>query len=290
MNHINLHCHSSYSDGIYSPKELIDMAFEHKLTHFSITDHNHVIDAIEFADLSAYAKTKNVTLISGSELSTSIEIRENTTREFHILALGIKDSSTINELIKRQHCDSVLYYRDICSAISSLGKFSLPSHEEFLTKYSVVNGPNIAREIVSASKGFVPTIEAALDQYVGFHHPEAHVIHIDKANYYRYPGLDETISYIHKAGGVAVFAHILSHHLSDDEVETMIKKAVSFGIDGLEVYRNDYDECKRNKLLEYCKQYNLFATPGSDYHGMFGGKFTVEHPENVQKSLSNLLI
>lgn len=245
MNFIDMHTHSTASDGVYSPGKLVEYAIKKRLSGIAITDHD-TIDGIEEAIQEAN-KYKDFFIIPGIELST-----EHNSEEVHILGYGIdyKMEYLLEVLDNLQNARNNRAYK-IIDKLSSLG-FKI-NYEDLIqaSKNSSIGRPHIARVLIQ--KGYVKNSEEAFKKYLSkgcpAYVPREKLTPIDAVNI------------IEKSGGVSVAAHpgLLKS-------STTLRYLIEIGINGIEVYHPDHTEDSSLKYLNLAKQHNLLITGGSDFH------------------------
>ncbi|ABW19088.1 PHP domain-containing protein [Alkaliphilus oremlandii] len=263
MKFIDMHTHSTASDGVYRPKELVEYALEKGLSGIAITDHD-TIDGIEEAvdHASIY---KDFIVIPGIELSA-----EYHGEEVHILGYGIdyKNSSLKEKLryLEKERRDRA--YK-IVSKLNSMGmKLDYESIMQTVQN-GVVGRPHIARALVE--HGYVKNLEEAFNKYLAQ----------DAAAYVPRAKLSpqEAIGLIKAARGISVLAH--PGLIQSDKI---IEDILTLGIDGIEVYHSEHTGSLSRKFLEMAEEHNLFVTAGSDFH------FPPDNDESYHGDLGSIKI
>ena len=262
----DLHLHSNYSDGQFNPEKVIDLAIETGMSGISITDHD-TVDAIPLAEDYLMKKDiSNFELIKGIEFGTTY-----LDDEVHILGYFIdyKDKSltkAIDSLKKRRKKRS-LKIKDKLNSLDidiSNEDIRMESNTDFTGRVP------IAKALVK--KGYVESISEAFEKYIGIGCPA----YVDKDNY----SVEEIISIIKNAGGVAILAHPVL--LYNDKTIDYVR---SLGIDGIECVHSKHDKETTRKFYDYAKKHNLLTTGGSDCHGrliegeLLIGKYTSSEME-----------
>ncbi len=247
---IDLHTHSSYSDGNLSPKELVAMALVRRLKALALTDHDTVAGVPE---LLRYGQEAGLTVISGVEISTTL--REHTV---HILGYGIDPHhSELHTKLRPVQQGRSERNRAILAKLDDLGIHISAEELQDISRHGQTGRPHFAQLLVA--RGVVPSVDAAFDQYLG--HGKA--AWVPRFSY----TAAETIDIIHQSGGKAVLAHpgVLS---PDHEVVLRLSvELVEAGIDGIEVWYPSHGRQLRRTLLEFAQNHGLLATGGSDFHG-----------------------
>lgn len=252
MNYIDMHTHSTASDGVYSPSKLIHYAIQKGLAGIAITDHD-TTDGIEEA--IQYAETyKDFIIIPGVELST-----EHNNEEIHILGYMIDYKmnylTQILNNLKHERRDRA---HKIISKLNQIGLGISYQDVQHIAGQGTIGRPHIARALIQ--KGYVESNEEAFTKYLskGCHAyvPRQKLTPAD------------AIDIIKKAGGFSVAAHpgLL------DSLETLYY-LIDMGIDGIEVYHSDHNPNQSRKYLDIAKKHGLIITGGSDFH----------HPPNNNK-------
>ena len=246
----DLHTHSIYSDGTYTPTELILEAEKIGLSAIALCDHNTVDGLLEF--LSA-ASSKEVTAVSGCEFSVDYN-----GKELHLLGLFIPPerfdevSSLMADVNKRKEESNIALIESLRRAGFDL------SFDEI--KASTPNGKFNRAHVaaVMTKKGYTASIK------------EAFATHLSKdGGHYREPErltVFETIDFIIKIGALPVLAHPFLN-LDYGELCTFLPLAVERGLVGMECYYSKFDEETTALSLKLCKEYGLTVSGGSDFHG-----------------------
>ncbi|MGC8722703.1 MAG: PHP domain-containing protein [Acidobacteriota bacterium] len=248
---IDLHVHSTCSDGTFTPAELVREAKAAGLTHMALTDH----DTVEgVAQARSEAHRQGIAFLSGLEISA--EYQPGT---MHILGYGVDETSP--PLLER--LTAVQRWRGernpkIVEMLGHLGVALTLPEVEAVSGGGLVGRPHFAKVLVD--KGYVATRQEAFDRYLAKGRPA----YVDKARL----SPEESIALIRAAGGVAVLAHPLQLQAADEKaLDAIVQALVEAGLQGLEChYRNHTPEDTR-RFLALAKRYGLLVTGGSDFHG-----------------------
>ncbi|MDR0567980.1 MAG: PHP domain-containing protein [Spirochaetaceae bacterium] len=247
---IDLHTHSSASDGSYSPEELMRRAGERGLHAIALTDHD-TLAGLNAA--RAAAETLGIGFIPGIEIEITWE-----PGEFHLLGLGVRRPSpafgaALAELGSLREARNREIIRKMQSANMDV------SYEDLL---AIACGPCIGRPHFAAlmmRKRIVKSREQAFDRYLGKGRP----LYVPKE------GLEfrRAADIIKDAGGIAVLAHPLSLYIAWGRLPDLIKNLKDQGLDGIEAWHPTAKahSCKRLEALG--KSLGLYITAGSDFHG-----------------------
>ncbi len=251
---VDLHTHTTHSDGTFEPEQLIRLAEENSLRALAITDHD-TVDAIAIA--LEVSKGKKVKIVSGVELSVKADLPIN--GHLHLLGLFVDHENT-------DFCSQLDYLRSkrtdrVYAILDKLNEldFPLSTDDLHLEEQQVSIGrPHIAR--MMANYGYVTSIREAFDLYLGEGKPafvEKEMLSIDAA-----------LELIHSAGGLAIMAHPVSLAFSDlAEYGDYIKNLKASGMDGIEVYSSFHPPEFITFLEGLAKEEKLCISGGSDFHG-----------------------
>ncbi len=247
---IDLHTHSSASDGSLSPSDLIAYAAKKGLNTIALTDHD-TIGGLEEAQEAA--KKYNINLIPGIELNI-----QWTTGEFHLLGLGIKFPSTsLLDIIAFLHKARNTRNAEIVKKMQTYGiKTSLEELKELFSTDSL-GRPHIADYLVS--KKIVKTRQQAFDKFLARNLP----FYVPRVG----ANLDEAIIAIKDSGGIPIIAHPLSLYLSWGKIEDVLQNIFDRGVEGLEAWHPGVRVVEAKRLEEMAKRIGFFITAGSDFHG-----------------------
>ena len=248
--HIDLHIHTTASDGSFSPSEAVALAEKAGLKAIAITDHD-TADGVEEA--SAAAMERGIELVRGIELSVDYK-----GRGIHILGYFI---DTENEHL-RALLDWVIKERErrnglICELMRADGiDVSMEAlHEKYST--SVIGRPHFAAELVAAGK--VASVKEGFDKFLN-----------PGGRYYRkreYIPVDMAFDALAKCGAKAVMAHPLQYRFSHEELLELVALLKEKGVAGMECIYSLYSEAQKKYLEEIAREFDLCITGGSDFHG-----------------------
>lgn len=251
MNYIDLHVHSSASDGSLTPEEVVELAKRAGLASFALTDHD-TVEGVERA-LNHAAKVKDIEVIPGTELSCYYN-----DREIHIVGLFInhKDETFLNELQKLEQAREARNEKMVQNFVDA----GIPITLEELkhgNPNSVITRAHFARVLIE--KGICKDKNEVFDKYLGigcpFYLPKPKVTP------------EHVISLINQAGGIAILAHPYSYKLSKTEIEHMLDDLIPAGLSGMECYYSTYDDGQMQELRNIAHAKNLLISGGSDFHG-----------------------
>jgi 3',5'-nucleoside bisphosphate phosphatase len=250
---VDLHTHSTHSDGSASPEELIARAKAKSVRAVAITDHDTVS---ALAQARAAANRLDVEFVTGIEISA-----EYSPGTMHILGYCIHDESVaLNEKLEELKIAREKRNPEIARRLQSLGLDVEYDEVVRLAGNKVVGRPHFARVLVE--KDYVKSIQEAFDRYL----KKGASAYVEKARL----SPADSIELIHNAGGVAVLAHPYQLKLdSYDAANDLIGELASMGLDGIEAIYSRHTPSERAKYSEIAARHNLLVTGGSDYHGSY---------------------
>jgi predicted metal-dependent phosphoesterase TrpH len=248
VSQVDLHIHSSASDGRLSPEEVVRESARRGLAVIALTDH----DAISgLAPALAVAKAfPGLRVVPGVELSTDAD-----QGEVHILGYFIdyNDGELVARL-ERMRNSRLERAQAMIAKLRDLGvNIDWPRVQEIAGKGSV-GRPHLAQAMLE--KGYIGSLKEAFSSYIGRGGPA----YVER----RKLTPAAAVELILRVKGLPVLAHPLT--VSDPEALVIKLKAV--GLVGIEAYYKDYSADDVGKLLMLAERYNLVATGGSDYHGL----------------------
>ena len=242
----DMHTHTTYSDGLTSPKELVDLGVESGLNGIALTDHDEVAGIKEAIDHSR--KYPNFYLIPGIEFGCNIN-----NEEVHILGYFIDyEDEELLGILKKLHKSRYTRAHNILEKLKSL---NIDISIEDVLKHSDqenLGRPHIGRAMID--KGYVANLDQAFDKYLDRGKP-AYVERYQLA-------INETIDLIYRLGGLSVLAH--PSLLKDRGI---IDYCIENGIMGIEAYHYKHTSSDQEIFVEIAKKNNLIITAGSDFHG-----------------------
>jgi len=249
---IDLHSHSVYSDGEFTPLELINMSIDRNVGTLSITDHNRV-DAYKNFD---FKSENRVRIIPGTELSAKVS-----KGQMHILGLGIDPfNERLNYELDKLKQVSINSVKAIIRQIDLDYGIKLPLNEveDLLSSSHNIGRPDIARLLIKY--GYASSVSDAFNRYL--------IQAYDKTREFRkLLSYKECILIIKESGGIPVLAHPKSLKLSEKELLVLLKDMISVGLMGIEVYHSSHEKCDMDLYNSMAKELGLLVSGGSDYHG-----------------------
>ncbi len=252
---IDLHIHSSASDGTFSPDEIVALAKKLNLSAIAITDHDTIDGSKEVIQKGIPFDFK---FLTGVEISADPPPPFSCSGSFHILGYLFRiDDDTLNKTLYTLQTARRNRNPKIIELLNKLG-FDITIDEVIdFTGEGQIGRPHIARLMMK--KGFVESMDKAFDNYLGRGKPA----YVDK---YRL-GCSEAIEMITGAGGIPVLAHPSLFTIENKSFEELIHVLKDIGLKGIEAYYPEHSENNTSYYLELARKHGLLITGGTDFHG-----------------------
>lgn len=247
---IDLHSHSTFSDGSFTPRELAKHAKDLGLNALALTDHDTTAGLDQFMSACSEFGIKGV---PGVEIS--VDVRSGT---MHVLGYFLdKKDEKLEQILTRIRSGREDRNKQILAKLNALGlKLSFEEVSAFATE-DVIGRPHFALAMVK--KGYVSTKEAAFELYLGKGKPAY-------AERYRLSASD-SIAAIVNAGGVPVLAHPFTLDLNRETLRSFVKDMKDKGLQGIEVYYSEHNGEQQREYESLASEFDMVATGGSDFHG-----------------------
>lgn len=277
-NYIDLHTHSTCSDGSMTPTELVFHASEKGLKAIALSDH----DTVAGIDEAIEAGKKY-----GVEVVPAIEFSVISSTETHILGFYIDHKSPLlHEALK--NINKVRHKRCVntCSALNKLG-FDVTLEEVFaLAPSGIVGRAHFARLLVE--KGYIKSVKEGFDKYLANGKPA-----YDDSQYLT---AEMAVKLINDLGGLAFVAHPHLIRLDDEKLTAFLLELKSYGLCGLEGYYNEYTPEMQEKYQNLAKKLGLEICGGTDFHAKMKphieigvGQGNMAIPYSVLQNIKNIL-
>jgi 3',5'-nucleoside bisphosphate phosphatase len=245
---IDLHLHTTASDGRLSPTALVTRAAAAGVTIMAVTDHDTTAG---LAEARAHATTLGIELVTGIEL-TSVDAG----RDVHILGYFFEPTHLgLTTLLETNRTLRVARLREIGARLEKLG---VPVDVERIVDGGAerpgrsVGRPLLARALME--RGHVASVQEAFDKFLASGRP-AFVPREGR-------GPAEFVRAVHEAGGIVSFAHP-----GVTKQDALLEPLVAEGLDAIEVYHSDHGPDARETYLQLARRFGVLVTGGSDYHG-----------------------
>ncbi len=250
MGFVDLHTHSCFSDGTFTPGELVDYAIEKGLNAVALTDHD-TVDGLDA--LMEYAKGKPIEVIPGIEYST-----EYNQRDVHIVGLFIDHRTPVFlEYLTRFKQSRTDRNHKLCANLRGAG---IDITYEALLEANP--GAVITRAHYAAylfDKGYVKSRNEAFERYLGDNTP--YFVHREKVT------PEEVIGVTLEAGGIPILAHPTLYRLGHEQLEVLVRRLKAAGLMGIECFYSTYSPAEEKQMKALAEKFNLLPSGGSDFHG-----------------------
>lgn len=247
---IDLHCHSTYSDGNLAPSELVKKANSLNVKIMALTDHDN-IDGVE--EFRKYAIDHDITPINGIEFSARWK-----KYNLHILGLNIDISAqSIIDAINKNQQNRDLRANLIAEKLQASGINSAYQKAHAIAGHKFIGRPHFAQVLLN--EGYVNDLQSAFDRYLG----KGKSAYVDTM----WEDLESIVTAIVKANGIAVIAHPYKYRLTRTKLHELIKAFKEFKGEGIEVVSGRMLKTQILELTGIAQRFELLASTGSDFHG-----------------------
>lgn len=247
----DLHIHTYYSDGVFSPEKIVDTAIDVGLEAIALTDHDNVLSYdVAKKYLKESGKDKNLEVIRGIEVNTLYK-----NYEVHILGyfMNVNDDD-FQEMLKSQQQARVKQTKEIISLLAKKEgiKIKFEDIKKQVAEGGSIGRPHIAKAITNAGG-----TNSVIDAYAKY-------IHDDSPVYVQRKTVSphDAVEIIYDAGGIPVIAH--PHDI--DIAEPLIKELMQYGLRGIEAYHRKHSPACVEYFSSMAEELGLIVTGGSDFH------------------------
>lgn len=292
---VDLHVHSTCSDGTFTPEELVDYAIQKGLTAFALTDHDTVngLDrAIRYAEELRQAQATSPVSFSHNDAATRLPVsfsRNDAAARLPVSSVPDADVPRVPEIIPGIELSTEYQGKDI-HMVGLFIDYHQPEFSHYLEDFirsrenrnakmcallrehdidityeallaefpgAVITRAHFARYLLS--HGYIQSMKEAFDRYVGDHCPC--FVPREKVT----PA--QAVELILGAGGVPVLAHPILYHMSDDRLDTLVAELKKIGLVGIEAIYSTYNTAEERQIRGLASKYDLKISGGSDFHG-----------------------
>lgn len=243
------HIHTNYSDGVFSPEKIVDLALEAGLQVISLTDHDNVLS---YNVAQEYVKTKDVnfTIIQGIEVNTLY-------KDYEVHILGYFPDATksdFKELLKTQQHARVKQTKEILALLAKKEgiRIKYENVKNMVAEGGSIGRPHIAKAITNA--GGTSNVMEAYSKYIH----RASPVYVERKTVSPF----DAVEVIYDAGGIPVIAH----PYDIDIAEKLIKDLMNCGLRGIEAYHRKHSPAIVEYFSSMAEQLGLIVTGGSDFH------------------------
>jgi predicted metal-dependent phosphoesterase TrpH len=243
---VDLHAHSTASDGLLTPAALVEEASRRELRVLALTDHDTLAGLPEATET---ASGLGIELIPGVELSA-----ESGPHEIHILGYYVRpDDTELQAALAHSAGEREMRVARMVERLNTLGYPVALAAVREIAGDGTIGRPHIARAMIAA--GYVGSLTDAFDRFLGNGKPAFVPRELTPP--------EDNVALLRRAGAVPV----LAHPLSTGDVQGTLARLVPRGLLGVEVYYGEYSPEQRSELKAIADAWSLIATGGSDYHG-----------------------
>ncbi len=247
---VDLHSHSYYSDGVYSPSEVIELANQVKCDLFSLTDHDTTVGVLEAQER---ADDLSLNFIPGVEISA---FWQNMT--IHILGIGVNvDNDILQKGLRRNQELRKERAEKIAHGLRRTGIKDVLEKTRALSKTNMITRTHFAQMLIQ--EGYCKDMKSVFRRFLTGNKPGA--VRVE------WSGFEEVISWIHASGGLSVIAHPFRYRMTQAKIKRMFGEFKEAYGDGVEVITAMSSEQEINLCSNWAKEINLLISSGSDYHG-----------------------
>ena len=269
MMKVDLHVHTTYSDGDFTLEEILSMASRLKLDEIAITDHDTIENLSEVDDLSLRYGMK---VIAGVEVATNVS-------GMHLLGYGVKNFSAVESFLRRYRELNKSGAEQTIRILKEEGvDISIKGVEDVMTS-DIISKRDIVRYMIQ--HGYASTTLEVYKKYIG------------RGNYAYVPvhkmDFEEVLELIEDSGGFSVLAHpyTLNEKLN---LHVLIPYMMNHGLKGIETNTVRHSQEQKEFFSKIAKRYNLFETAGTDFHqDINGSKLGVEVDDDFLKNFNELI-
>jgi predicted metal-dependent phosphoesterase TrpH len=248
---IDLHSHSTISDGLFSPSDLVKRAAAQGVKILALTDHD---DVAGLAEARVAAREADIALINGAEISVTWR-----NRTVHVVGLGIDPSHPHLQIgLQGIRTGRGKRAENIAQELEKVGiENSLEGAYSYAGNPEIVSRSHFARFLVE--KGYAKDVKTVFKKYLVKGKP-GHVPHV-------WAELGEAVGWIRASGGIAVLAHPGRYDLGRTNMEMLLGDFKDTGGEAIEVVTGSHTPDQYALFAAYARQFGLLASCGSDYHG-----------------------
>lgn len=253
---VDLHIHSTASDGTLAPRDIIALALRVPLGAIALTDHDSIAGSRE---VLISGVPPDLGFLTGVEISADPPPSYPGPGSIHILGYGIRlDDPELNRVLEKLQNARRDRNPRIISLLNKLGIAIRLEEVEKEAGNGQPGRPHIAKLMVR--KGVVKTIDEAFDRFLGNGRPAyAEKFRIESSH---------AIELVNAAGGIPVLAHPgLLELETNEQLDEILQEMIAFGLKGIEVYFSEHSQEQTKRYAELARRYDLLMTGGTDFHG-----------------------
>lgn len=263
---IDLHCHSTRSDGTFSPTEVVQKAHEKGVKILALTDHDTIAGIDEARTM---ADSLGMLLINGVEISCRHRVIGGYSKKpaqvekvIHVLAYGFDDLEKMHSRLSAIQQSRATRGRAICEKVAKVCQLDFDDFWQDVLKEACGNAEAVGRVHIAkvmVNKGVVADVQKAFSGYLADH--KSCYVALDGLN------LKDCVNLIHDCGGKASLAHATRYNLTANKVRKLIADFANAGGDAVELPATNEPVSTRHMVDRVIKEHKLAISIGSDYHG-----------------------
>ena len=248
---IDLHTHTTASDGTCSPTELMYLAQQSGLEAIAVTDHDTISGLAEAQQAAASA---DLELVPGVEFSCKVQVGT-----LHMLGYFIDHGNPdLDNLLTEMVASRAQRNPRIVAKLNELGYELTMADVHAQASSPIVSRLHIAQAMLQ--RGYVRSVDEAFGRFLG----DDGSAHVDRVE----PIPQQAIDVIHAAGGLAVAAHPVHLRAANErQLTARLTELADLGLDGIEVWYPEHNADLTDQLWRFCRKADLAAVGGSDFHG-----------------------
>ena len=264
---VDLHIHTTYSDGAFSPQMIVDTALDCNLNVIALTDHDNIL-SYSIANDYALANDKKLEIIQGVEINTIYK-----DYEVHILGYFMDvNNSDFQSMLKFQQNARNYQAREMVDLLNKKEgiRIKFDDIKKLVAPHGSIGRPHIARAITNA--GGTGSVMEAYEKYINDNSP----VYVKRKTVSPH----DACEVIYDAGGIPVFAHPIDVEIS----ESLAKELMNYGLRGIEAYHRKHSPAVVEYYSSLAEKYGLIITGGSDFHAPSGNHGTIVMGKNFVPS------
>jgi predicted metal-dependent phosphoesterase TrpH len=250
FSNVDLHCHSTVSDGVLSPRELAERAHANGVDIWALTDHDEIGGLAEAAQA---ARDAGVRFVTGVEISVTWA-----GQTVHIVGLNFDPNDPdLQEGLRRTRSGRGERARRIGERLAEMGMpGAFEGAKSMVGNPELISRTHFARYLVEA--GYCPDVQTVFTKYLGDDRPGQVAI--------QWAHLAEAVGWIHKAGGRAVMAHPGRYKYTPMQFTALFDEFQELGGEGIEVVTGSHTGDESRRYADVARQRGFLASRGSDFH------------------------
>ena len=251
MYNADLHCHSTASDGLLTPAEVVRLASTRGVNLVSLTDHDETCGLVEAASAAAES---GIEFVSGVEVSATWK-----SRTIHIVGLGFDTANRVfAEGLARLRASRERRARCMADELARIGiEGSFEGASAYASPGGLLSRSHFARFLVE--RNYARDVKSVFQHYLASGKP-GYVAH-------EWASLEQAVRWIRDSNGIAVLAHPGRYRLSDAEMEILLGEFRALGGQALELVTGTHTRHEYRRFARLARRFGFAASRGSDYHG-----------------------